>query len=125
MSVLLCGWGPLIATLPRWDLPRSNGPLTGQMNATTATGRYQPPPHSLGGGVWPAGDASFRDHATRNWGPFWDQYSNPQRLRPLRWTSQRVNATEATTAMMSRMSVLTAVIYLSGSHANCANSMLI
>jgi hypothetical protein len=35
----------------------------------------------------------------------------PQRLRPPRWTSQRVSATEATTAMMSRMSVVTAVIY--------------
>ena len=51
------------------------------------------------------------DHATWSWGLFWDQYSNPQRLRPRRWTSQRVNATEATAAMMSRMSVVTAVIY--------------
>jgi hypothetical protein len=51
------------------------------------------------------------DHATWSWGPFWDQYSNPQRLRPPRWTSQRVNATEATAARMSRMSVVTAVIY--------------
>jgi hypothetical protein len=41
--------------------------------------------------------------------------SNPQRLRPPRWTSQMVNATEATTAMMSRMSVFTAVIYLARS----------
>ncbi len=55
------------------------------------------------------------DHAARSWGPFWDQYSNrysnPQRLRPPRWTSQRVNATEATTAMMSRIWVVIAVIY--------------
>jgi hypothetical protein len=52
-------------------------------------------------------------------------YSNPMRLRPPRWTSQRVNATEATTAVMSRMSVVIAVIYLTGSHSNCANSTLI
>ena len=37
--------------------------------------------------------------------------SNPQRLRPPRWTSQRVNATEPTTAVMSRIWVVAAVIY--------------
>jgi hypothetical protein len=61
------------------------------------------------------GDASADGSRDAERGPFWDQYSNrygnPQRLRPPRWTSQRVNATEATTAMMSRMSVVTAVIY--------------
>ena len=48
-------------------------------------------------------------------GPIWDQYSNrysnPQRLRPPRWTSQMVNATEATTAIMSRIWVVIALIY--------------
>jgi hypothetical protein len=32
-------------------------------------------------------------------------------LRPPRWTSQRVNATEATTAIMSRIWVVIAIIY--------------
>jgi hypothetical protein len=40
------------------------------------------------------GGASFDDHATWSRGPFWDQYrnrySNPQRLRPPRCTSQLV-----------------------------------
>jgi hypothetical protein len=59
------------------------------------------------------------DHATRSWGSFGDQYSNqysnrysnPQRLRPPRWTSQMLNATEATTATLSRIAVVIAVIY--------------
>jgi len=39
------------------------------------------------------------------------QYSNPQRLRPPRWTSHIVNATEASTTMLSRMAVVIAIIY--------------
>ena len=57
-------------------------------------------------------------HEVASWdrlGPIWDQYSNrysnPQRLRPPRWTSQMVNATEATTAIMSRIWVVIALIY--------------
>jgi hypothetical protein len=42
--------------------------------------------------------------------PPYGPYSNPQRLRPPRWTSQRVIATEATTAIM-RMAVVIALIY--------------
>ncbi len=52
-------------------------------------------------------------HEVASWdcvGPIWDQYSNPQRLRPPRWTSQRVIATEATTAIM-RMAFVIALIY--------------
>ncbi|MDT7719764.1 MAG: hypothetical protein QOE94_775 [Mycobacterium sp.] len=42
-----------------------------------------------------------------------NRYNNPQRLRPSRWTSQMVNATEATTAItiMSRIWVVIALIY--------------
>lgn len=40
-----------------------------------------------------------------------NRYSNPQRLRPPRWTSQMLNATEATTTMLSRMAVVIALIY--------------
>ncbi len=42
---------------------------------------------------------------------FGGQDSNPQRLRPLRWTSQMLTATEATTAMLSRIVVVIALIY--------------
>jgi hypothetical protein len=54
------------------------------------------------------------DHPVAERGPLWDQYrnqyGNPQRSRSPRWTSQMVNATEATTAMLSRMAVVIAVI---------------
>ena len=40
-----------------------------------------------------------------------EQHSNPQRLRPPRWTNQIVIATEATTAIMSRIWVVIALIY--------------
>jgi hypothetical protein len=68
-------------------------------------------------GIWPAvmRRLTDQDHATRSWRPFWDRYknrySNPQRLRPPRWTSQMVNATEATTTTLSRTAVVIALIY--------------
>jgi hypothetical protein len=40
-----------------------------------------------------------------------EQHSNPQRLRPPRWTNQIVIATEATPAIMSRIWVVIALIY--------------
>ena len=40
-----------------------------------------------------------------------EQHSNPQRLRPPRWDSQMLNATEATTAILIRIGVVIALIY--------------
>jgi hypothetical protein len=61
-------------------------------------------------GIGPAVMRRLTHPAMRSWGPFWDRYSNPQRLRPPRWTSHMVNATEATTAILSRMAVIIALI---------------
>ena len=40
------------------------------------------------------------------------RYSSSQRLRPPRWVSQMVSATEATTAMLSTMADVIGTIYL-------------
>jgi hypothetical protein len=59
----------------------------------------------------PVGIHFTRLHHGTAWDQYSNRYSNPQRLRPPRRTSQMVNATEATTAIMSRIWVVIALIY--------------